>query len=295
LQPREAPPSRGFFFVGEEKDETPVGHKYLYPGGGRHTGGLRRRSKCDLLIRGANVVNLLAGRVDSLPVAVHRGRVIALEDLAAREVFQAKGLYLAPGFADCHIHVESTMLTPSEFARAVVKRGTAAAFADPREIVSALGEAGLRFMLDASEGIPLDIFSLLPSCVPATPFETSGGVLTSALIRKYRAHARVVGLAEFMNFPAFWRLTDPVWRRSAFTVTVSSTVMRPCFPERRCRSIFFKGYAPIMRPPRQKRAASFFRVSSKKALPFLRGGLLIFSIDPGILNPACAEDLQTPP
>ncbi len=159
------------------------------------------RSKCDLLIRGAKVVNLFAGRLESLPVAVHRGRVIALEDLKAREVFQAKGLCLAPGFADCHIHIESTMLTPSEFARACVKRGTAAVFADPHEIVNALGETGLRFMLDVSEGIPLDIFFLLPSCVPATTFETSGGVFTPALIRKYRSHARVVGLAEFMNFP----------------------------------------------------------------------------------------------
>jgi adenine deaminase len=90
-----------------------------------------------------------------LSVAIHRGRVIALEVLAAREVFQAKGLYLAPGFADCHIHIESTMLTPSEFARACVKRGTATVFADPHEVVNALGEPGLRFMLDASEGIPL--------------------------------------------------------------------------------------------------------------------------------------------
>ena len=159
------------------------------------------RRKCDLLIRGAKVVNLFAGRVDALPVALHRGKVIALENLKAREVFQAKGLYLAPGFADCHIHIESTLLTPSEFARAVVRHGTAAVFADPHEIVNALGETGLRFMLDASEGVPLDIFFLLPSCVPATPFETSGGIMTPALIRKYRGHARVVGLAEFMNFP----------------------------------------------------------------------------------------------
>lgn len=69
------------------------------------------RRKCDLLIRGAKVVNLFSGRVEALPVAVHRGRVVALEDLEAREVFQAKGLYLAPGLADCHIHIESTMLT----------------------------------------------------------------------------------------------------------------------------------------------------------------------------------------
>lgn len=159
------------------------------------------RRKCDLLIRGAKVVNLYSGRVEALPVAVHRGRVIALEDLEAREVFQAGGLFLAPGFADCHIHIESTMLTPAEFARAVVRRGTTAVFADPHEIVNALGERGLRFMLEASEGIPLDIFYLLPSCVPATPFETAGGILTPALLRKYRKHKRVVGLAEFMNVP----------------------------------------------------------------------------------------------
>ena len=159
------------------------------------------RRKCDLLIRGAKVVNLFAGRVDVLPVAIHRGRIIALEDLRAREIFPAKGLYLTPGFADCHIHIESTMLTPPEFARAVVKHGTAAVFADPHEIVNALGETGLRFMLEASDGIPLDIFFLLPSCVPATTFETSGGVMTPALLGKYRGHSRVVGLAEFMNFP----------------------------------------------------------------------------------------------
>ncbi|HRT61467.1 MAG TPA: adenine deaminase [Syntrophales bacterium] len=159
------------------------------------------RRKCDLLIRGARVVNLFSGRMEDRPVAVHRGRVIALEDLAAREIFVARGLCVAPGLVDSHIHIESSMLTPSEFARAVVQRGTTAVFADPHEIVNALGERGLRFMLEAAEGIPLDIFYLLPSCVPATPFETAGGVFTPRLLRKYRNHRRVVGLAEFMNVP----------------------------------------------------------------------------------------------
>lgn len=159
------------------------------------------RRTCDLLIRGAKVVDLFAGRADTVPVAIHHGKVIALEELKAKEVFPAKGLYLAPGFADCHIHIESSMLTPSEFARAVVRHGTAAVFADPHEVVNALGEKGLRFMLDDAEGTPLDFFFLLPSCVPATPFETSGGVMTPALLRKYKGHPRVVGLAEFMNFP----------------------------------------------------------------------------------------------
>ncbi len=159
------------------------------------------RRKCDLLIRGAKVVNLFSGRLEERPVAVHRGRIIALEDLAAREVFRAGGLYVAPGLVDSHIHIESSMLIPGEFARAVVQRGTTTVFADPHEIVNALGEKGFRFMLEAAEGIPLDIFYLLPSCVPATPFETAGGVFTPRMLRKYRNHSRVVGLAEFMNVP----------------------------------------------------------------------------------------------
>lgn len=159
------------------------------------------RRKCDLLIRGAKVVNLFSGRLEDRPVAVHRGRIIALEELAAREVFRARGLYVAPGLVDSHIHIESSMLIPGEFARAVVQRGTTAVFADPHEIVNALGEQGFRFMLEAAEGIPLDIFYLLPSCVPATPFETAGGVFTPRMLRRYRSHRRVVGLAEFMNVP----------------------------------------------------------------------------------------------
>ena len=154
---------------------------------------------CDLLIKGARVVDLFGGEVIEGPVAIHKGEVIALEELSAREVFDARGLYLVPGFVDSHLHIESTLLVPHQFARAVLKRGTVAVFADPHEIANVLGLEGIRFMIEDSEGLPVDIFFLLPSCVPATPFETSGASLGPEDLRGLKAHPRVVGLGEFMD------------------------------------------------------------------------------------------------
>ena len=159
------------------------------------------RKPCDCLIRNGRVVNLFSGEILEHPVAVHRGIVLAFEELPAVESRDADGRFVAPGFADCHIHIESTMLSPSEFARAVVRRGTTAVFADPHEISNSLGEEGFRLMLEATEGLPLDVFFLVPSCVPATPFETTKGEFPAEAIARLAANRRVVGLAEFMNVP----------------------------------------------------------------------------------------------
>ena len=106
------------------------------------------RKPCDCVIRNGRVVNVFSGEILEHPVAVHNGRILAFEDLPAVEFFDAGGHYISPGFADCHIHIESTLLCPSEFARAVVRRGTTAVFADPHEISNALGEEGFRSMLN---------------------------------------------------------------------------------------------------------------------------------------------------
>jgi adenine deaminase len=159
------------------------------------------RKPCDLLIRNGRVVNVFTGEILTHPVAVHKGSVLAFEDLPAVESFDAQGLFITPGFADCHIHIESSMLSPPEFARAVVRRGTTAVFADPHEISNALGEEGFRYMLDATEGLPLDFYFLAPSCVPATPFETTKGDFSAEVIARLASSRRVLGLAEFMNFP----------------------------------------------------------------------------------------------
>src|SRR5512136_1926901 len=142
------------------------------------------RKPCDCVIRNGRVVNVLSGEILEHPVAVHRGGILAFEDLPAVESFDAKSRFITPGFADCHIHIESTMLSPPEFARAVVRRGTTAVFADPHEISNALGEEGFRTMLDGSEGLPLDFYFLVPSCVPATPFETAKGDFPAEVIAR---------------------------------------------------------------------------------------------------------------
>ena len=159
------------------------------------------RKPCDLVIRNGRTVNVFTGEILGHPVAIHEGRILAFEDLPAVESFDARGLFITPGFADCHIHIESSMLSPPEFARAVICRGTTAVFADPHEISNALGEEGFLYMLEATESLPLDFYFLVPSCVPATPFETAKGDFPAEVVARLASGRRVLGLAEFMNFP----------------------------------------------------------------------------------------------
>ncbi len=179
------------------------------------------RKPCDLIILNGRIVNVFTGEILSHPVAVHKGKILAFEDLPAVESFDAQGLFITPGFADCHIHIESSMLSPPEFARAVIRRGTTAVFADPHEISNALGEEGFRYMLDATESLPLDFYFLVPSCVPATPFETTKGDFPAEVVARLASGRRVLGLAEFMNFPGvmaadrsclekLWRFRDGI-------------------------------------------------------------------------------------
>ncbi|MGN1011885.1 MAG: adenine deaminase, partial [Clostridia bacterium] len=119
----------------------------------------------------------------------------------ADRIRDVKGKYLCPGFIDGHIHIESTMLLPGEFARAAVLHGTTAVIADPHEIANVCGSEGIQYMLDASEGLPLTVYVALPSCVPATRFDESGAVLGAADLEPFYDHSRVIGLGEVMDFP----------------------------------------------------------------------------------------------
>ena len=155
----------------------------------------------DLLFRGGRVVNVFTGELTSTSVAVFDGVVVGFDDRQAREVVELKGAILSPGFIDGHFHLESTLLLPGEFARAVLPHGTTTVVADPHEIANVAGIAGIEFMLDASEEIGLEVFFMAPSCVPATAMETAGAELTSHDLEILAQHPRVLGLAEMMNFP----------------------------------------------------------------------------------------------
>lgn len=159
----------------------------------------------DTRFTGGIVADVYTGEfVKGVDVLVKDGLVAAVvpEGIGeARETVDLQGKTLLPAFIDAHVHIESAMLVPERFAEFVVPHGTGAVVADPHEIASVLGTVGLDFMLDASEGLPLDIRFQLPSCVPATPFEHAGAVLDAAALEPYWDRKRVLGLGEVMNIP----------------------------------------------------------------------------------------------
>lgn len=159
------------------------------------------RIPADLCIRNCRIVNVLTGRMEDQDLAVHSGFIAGWGNYSAHREIDAQGMYVAPGFIDGHIHMESTLLSPGEFSRAVVPWGTTAVVADPHEIANVLGLDGIRYLLESTRHLPLDVFLNLPSCVPASPLETSGAHLKAMDLHSLIPHERILGLAEMMNFP----------------------------------------------------------------------------------------------
>ncbi len=154
----------------------------------------------DLVLTGGRVANVYTGEWQQQDVALFDGIIVGLGDYDGPRM-AVRGQYILPGLIDGHLHLESSMLTPPQLARALLPLGTTTVVADPHEIANVWGTAGLDYLLTASDGLPLDIFFMLPSCVPASPLETAGARLEAEDLRKYRHHPRVLGLAEVMNFP----------------------------------------------------------------------------------------------
>lgn len=161
----------------------------------------RGEVEVDLLLSGGRVANLLSGEVQSADVAIHKGRIAGFDCSSARRVLEMDGRVLAPGFIDGHVHIESSMVTVPEFARAVVPRGTTTVVADPHEIANVWGEAGIRYILESSRNVPLNVHVMLPSCVPATNLETGGAALDAEDLAGLMDEEGVLGLAEVMNYP----------------------------------------------------------------------------------------------
>src|SRR5256886_771907 len=164
----------------------------------------RGERPAELLFKNANLVNVLSGEIYRTDVAVDDGRVIGLGDYKAKKVINLKGAYLAPSLIDGHFHVESSMLTAREFARAVVPRGTGAVVIAPHEYANVLGLDGIRYVLESTRNLPIDFFIMLPSCVPATAFETAGARLSAGDLRLMIADERIAGVAELMNYPGVY-------------------------------------------------------------------------------------------
>ncbi len=159
------------------------------------------REPVDLLLKNAQLVNVISGEIYKTNLAAVDGRIVGFGEYESHRTVDLEGSYLAPSFIDGHIHIESSMLTVTEFARAVVPLGTGAVIADPHEFANVLGMDGIRYVLEEREGLPLDVFVMLPSCVPATDLETSGARLSAYDLHLLVSEPRVVGVGEMMNYP----------------------------------------------------------------------------------------------
>ena len=161
------------------------------------------KAPCDLNLTDCAIMDLLDGRlIENATVSIRNGKIAGVNDgLAARATVSLEGRFLAPGLVDAHVHIESSLLTPAEYARVVLPHGTTTVVADPHEIVNVLGYDGMRFMLAASGDLPLDIFFMVPSCVPATEFDTAGAALYASDMYPFLQDPRVLGLGEVMNYP----------------------------------------------------------------------------------------------
>jgi len=161
----------------------------------------RGEVEADLLLKNARLINVFSGNIHDADVAIHRTRVVGFGDYRARQVIDLQGQYLCPGFIDGHVHIESSMLRVSEFARVVVPQGTTSIISDPHEISNVLGLDGIRYILESSKYNPLSVYIMLPSCVPATEMETAGSKLTAEDLAAMWRSDWVLGLGEMMNYP----------------------------------------------------------------------------------------------
>ena len=159
------------------------------------------RRKADLVLKNATYVNVFSGELATGDIAVCQGLVVGMGTYEGFEEVDMTGRIVCPGFLDAHIHLESSLVSPAEFARAVLPHGTTTVITDPHEIANVMGTDGIDYMLSATEELPVDVRFMIPSCVPASPVDESGANLDHRDIDSFFLHPRVQGLAEMMNFP----------------------------------------------------------------------------------------------
>ena len=158
------------------------------------------REPADLVLKNATYVNVFANQLCTADIAVAEGLIVGMGTYSGTVEADMTGKIVLPGFLDAHIHLESSLVSPREFVKAVLPHGTTTVITDPHEIANVMGTDGIEYMLQATEELPVDVRFMLPSCVPATPLDESGAVLDYRAIDSFYDHPRVQGLAEMMNF-----------------------------------------------------------------------------------------------
>jgi len=171
------------------------------------------REPADLVLKNACFVNVFSNELCTGDLAVAEGVIAGIGKYSGTTESDLSGKIVCPGFIDAHIHLESSLVSPGEFVKAVMPHGTTTVVTDPHEITNVLGTDGIAYMLQATENLPVDVLFMLPSCVPATPLDESGAVLDYRAIEPFYANPRVLGLAEMMNYPGVVGCDDAVLKK----------------------------------------------------------------------------------
>lgn len=163
-----------------------------------------------LVLKNANIINVFTAEVINGDIAIDAGKIVGIGKYDGDVEINLEGKYVAPGFIDSHVHIESSMSTPTEFAKAVIPRGVTTIISDPHEIANVKGLDGIRYMIEDSKKTPLDVYVMLPSCVPSTNFENAGAILEAEDLEELIDNEFVLGLGEMMNYPGVISLDEKV-------------------------------------------------------------------------------------
>lgn len=155
--------------------------------------------KSELVLKNVWIINVFTQEIEHGDIAVHEGKIVGIGEYEGETNIDCTGLYAAPGMIDSHVHIESSMVTPSNLSSVLLKRGVTAIIADPHEIANVFGTGGIEFMLRDAEESLIDIYFMLPSCVPAVPFEDNGATLNAEKLLRFKGNPRILGLGEVMD------------------------------------------------------------------------------------------------
>lgn len=184
----------------------------------------RGEKPADLLLKNASYVNVFTGEIERQDIAIANGKIVGFGDYQAKESIDIAGQIVTPGLIDAHIHIESSQLVPTEFAKLVIAQGTTAIVADPHEIANVCGMTGVKFMIDSLKNTLLNFKMMLPSCVPATPFETNGATLSGVDCARELQKEYIAGLAEFMNIPALLMADEDACKKLQGAIDVQKII-----------------------------------------------------------------------
>ncbi len=168
------------------------------------------REDSELVLKNCNIIDVFTSEIIKGDVAIEKGKIVGIGEYNGKIEIDLKNRYLAPGFIDSHVHIESSMSTLSQFSRIIVPRGVTTIIADPHEIGNVKGIEGIRYIIEDSKNSPLDVYIMLPSCVPATSFENSGAILEAEDLKELIEEEKVIGLGEMMNYPGVINGDDKV-------------------------------------------------------------------------------------